>query len=209
MESRDPSNTILVVAEGWTERIYFKGLRSWKSTVKIVVPSSRPTDALGLVNVCLEHMKLQGIDIEHGDMAICVFDIDGNDLRNLSQAIRLARESRISLAMTNPCFELWFLLHFQDATPAVSCAEVHRRLKGHIEGYCKTENYHGILGPLRSRAMDRALRTGKDLVEGVIPPNPGTTMHVVMSEIDDLVQRNSQRRSLAYQNASTLNKSFK
>lgn len=198
MENRDPSNTILVVAEGWTERIYFKGLRSWKSTVKIVVPNSRPTDALGLVNVCLEHMKLQGIDIDHGDMAICVFDIDGNDSKNLTQAIRLAREFRISLAMTNPCFELWFLLHFQDATPAVSCAEVHRRLKGHIEGYCKTENYHGILGPLRGQAMDRALRTWSDTEEGAIPSNPGTTMHVVISGIDDLVQRNIHTRSLEH-----------
>lgn len=195
---RDPSNTVLVVAEGWTERIFFQGLRVRKSTVNIVVPRSHPTDALGLVRLCTEHMKMKDIDIELGDLAICAFDIEGNDARNLSQAIRIARDSGILLAMTNPCFELWFLMHFRDVMPAVSCAEVHRCLKDHIDGYRKTEDYRELLGPLRNRAMDRALRTWGEGNEGSIPSNPGTTMHIVLSKIDGLVQRNARSRSLEH-----------
>lgn len=198
MAVRDPSNTVLVVAEGWTERIFFKGLRVRKSIVNIVVPRSHPTDALGLVRLCVERMERKGIDIELGDMAVCAFDIEGNDARNLSQAIRLARGSGILLAMTNPCFELWFLMHFRDVTPAVSCAEVHSCLMDHIDSYCKTDDHRDLLGPLRDQAMDRALRTWSEGNEGSIPSNPGTTMHIVLSKIDGLVQRNSRSRSLGH-----------
>lgn len=198
MANRNPSSTVLVVAEGWTERIYFTGLRSRKSAVKIVVPKSHPTDALGLVKLCVENMDMKGIDIDQGDMAVCVFDIEGNDAGNLSQALKLAHGSGIMLAMTNPCFELWFLMHFQDVGVAISCQEAHRSLKDHIKGYHKTEDYHDLLGPLRQGAMDRALRTWSEGTEESIPPNPGTTMHIALSEIDGLVQRNHQSRSLGH-----------
>ena len=191
---RDPANTILVVAEGSTERIYFTGLKARKSTVKIVVPRSHPTDALGLVRLCVEHMEMKDIDIDHGDMAICAFDIEGNDERNLSKAIRMARQSGVLLAMTNPCFELWFLMHFRDVLPSVSCAEVHRCLKDHIKNYNKTDNYRDLLDPLRMSAMNRARETWGEGIERSIPSNPGTTMHIALSEIDRLIQRNSRSR---------------
>ncbi len=183
-------NTILVVAEGWTERIYFTGLRTRKSTIKIVVPKSHPTDALGLVKSCVEHMKDRGINIEFGDMAICVFDIEENDERNLRQAIRIARRSGIRLAITNPCFELWFLMHFQDVPMAVTCKEAHRFLSDHIKGYHKTKDYRDQLGPLRQGAMNRALESSSEGIEESMPSNPGTTLHIILSEIDLLVQRN-------------------
>ena len=188
---RDPSNTILVLAEGSTERIYFTGLRTRKSTVKIVVPSSRPTDALGLVRICAEHMKMKGIDVDQGDMAICVFDVAGNDERNLTQAIRMARRSGILLALTNPCFELWYLMHFRDVTTPLSCAEVHRCLKAHIKNYKKTETYRDLLDPLRIGAINRAREAWSEGIERSIPSNPGTNMHIVLSELDQLIQRNS------------------
>lgn len=192
MAEREPSNTILVVAEGTTERNYFAGLRTRKSTVQIVVPKSHPTDALGLVKLCVGQMDARGIDIDHGDMAICVFDIEGNDVTNLSRAIKLAHRSGVLLAMTNPCFELWLLMHFRDVMSAAPCAEVHRCLKEHIKKYHKTGIYRDVLDPLRRSALTRAQVTWSEDIKRSIPSNPGTTMHLVLSEIDRLVQRNSR-----------------
>jgi hypothetical protein len=53
------------------------------------------------------------------DQYWCVFDIDEHPY--VDQAVQLAAASRISIAVTNPCIELWFLLHFQD-----QAAELHR-----------------------------------------------------------------------------------
>jgi hypothetical protein len=49
----------------------------------------------------------------------CMFDVDEHP--NVDQALELAASSEIKVAVTNPCIELWFLLHFQDQT-----AELHR-----------------------------------------------------------------------------------
>ncbi|NRQ39629.1 RloB domain-containing protein [Nonomuraea sp. NN258] len=42
----------------------------------------------------------------------CVFDVDEH--HGLDQAIDLATKNEIRLAVSNPCIELWFALHFQD-----------------------------------------------------------------------------------------------
>ena len=49
----------------------------------------------------------------------CVFDVDEHP--HLDRALRLAEASGISVALSNPCIELWFLLHFED-----QWTEMHR-----------------------------------------------------------------------------------
>lgn len=44
----------------------------------------------------------------------CVFDVDRHP--NVDAAIEKALANGISVAMSNPCIELWFILHFQDQT---------------------------------------------------------------------------------------------
>jgi RloB-like protein len=46
------------------------------------------------------------------DEVWCIFDVDVHP--RLHEAIALASRKEINLAITNPCFELWFLLHFVD-----------------------------------------------------------------------------------------------
>ena len=46
------------------------------------------------------------------DQIWCVFDRD--DHPNFERALNLAAENGIALAISNPCIELWFALHFQD-----------------------------------------------------------------------------------------------
>ena len=48
----------------------------------------------------------------------CVFDIDAHP--NVPEAIQLAEAHGIGLAISNPCIELWFILHFRDQTAYLS-----------------------------------------------------------------------------------------
>ena len=50
----------------------------------------------------------------------CVFDVDQHP--NVSTAIHNARQSGVEVAVSNPCIELWLVLHVQDQT-----AYIHRR----------------------------------------------------------------------------------
>ncbi len=49
----------------------------------------------------------------------CVFDRDEHP--NIPEALELAAAKGIRVALSNPCIELWFILHFADQT-----AEIHR-----------------------------------------------------------------------------------
>jgi hypothetical protein len=55
----------------------------------------------------------------------CVFDVDQHP--NLSQAINEARQSDINVALSNPCFELWLILHYQDQTAHIERHDAQRR----------------------------------------------------------------------------------
>lgn len=194
ISTRTPRNTVLVIAEGHTERIYFRGLRQWKSSVKIDAPNSRPTDALNLVKFCIGQMDARDIDVEGGDLAICVFDIEGNAESNLKRALKLASENRINIAMTNPCFELWYYLHFSDITRQVTSKDVQDKLAKYIPDYSKTKDYCQLLESNRPNALLRAEKLSgprsSDRNDVKIPANPGTSMHITIHRIEELVKRN-------------------
>lgn len=48
------------------------------------------------------------------DQIWCVFDRDEHP--NFATAVTLAGKRGIKLAISNPCLELWFILHFEDQT---------------------------------------------------------------------------------------------
>ena len=54
----------------------------------------------------------------------CVFDTD--DHERLQQAIDDARRNGINVAVSNPCFELWLVLHAQEQTAFIRREDVQR-----------------------------------------------------------------------------------
>lgn len=91
----------------------------------------------------LKSAKQGDLDVEHGDVPSCFIDVDfklGRD-RELRNAIKFAKENRISLYLSNPCFEIWYLLHFNYSTKQYgSNEEVIRDLKSHIFDYSKSKD---------------------------------------------------------------------
>jgi hypothetical protein len=58
----------------------------------------------------------------------CVFDVDEHP--HLDRALELAGTSGISVALSNPCIELWFLLHFEDQWDEIHRRDAQRRSTG-------------------------------------------------------------------------------
>lgn len=61
------------------------------------------------------------------DQYWCVFDADVHP--RLSEAFQLARRHGIEVAFSNPCVELWFLLHFEDQNAHLERGEAQRRAR--------------------------------------------------------------------------------
>jgi hypothetical protein len=57
----------------------------------------------------------------------CVFDEDEHP--HLDQALQLARDNGIHIALSCPCLELWFQLHFEDQTAYIERHDAQRAVK--------------------------------------------------------------------------------
>jgi hypothetical protein len=113
------------------------------------------------------------------DEVWCVVDVDEFDLA--SAAAKASRE-RIELAVSNPCFEVWLLLHHEDCRAAMAdCHAVLVRLRKHLPAYDKTKldflDYVKNVADAVTRA--RALETsGTDHTR-----NPSTSMWRLVEKI--------------------------
>jgi hypothetical protein len=64
----------------------------------------------------------------------CVLDVDEHP--NLDEALDVARANEISVALSNPCIELWFVLHSADQTAFIDRHAVQARNR-EFHGYDK------------------------------------------------------------------------
>lgn len=64
------------------------------------------------------------------DEVWCVFDVDAHP--NLDAAMANARDHGIKLAVSNPCLELWFLLHFEDQTAYLDRKQANSSANHHL-----------------------------------------------------------------------------
>jgi len=73
------------------------------------------------------------------DSVWCVFDRD--DHPHIPDAQQMARDNDIQLSISNPCFELWLLLHFRDNPGMQPRHKLRRMLVHFVPGYDKDVKY--------------------------------------------------------------------
>src|SRR5271156_3507691 len=116
---REVKRRILIICEGEvTEPKYFNDLRHLtRSLIELSIePGGTPKT---LVERAVDLKKAAARDAKRGkdenlkfDVVWCVFDVDEHPY--LAEAQQQARVNGIKVAVSNPCFELWALLHFQE-----------------------------------------------------------------------------------------------
>jgi len=116
---------LLVFVEGGTEEMYLVDWhRRHRDRVNVKIDRFRG-GPLQLVEHAVEAQRAETREARRGqgdrphDQIWCVFDRDEHP--NIPEAFVLADAHGIRIAFSNPCLEVWFLLHFQDQT-----AEIHR-----------------------------------------------------------------------------------
>jgi hypothetical protein len=124
------------------------------------------------------------------DAVWCVFDRD--DHEHFSDALQRARDRGYHAAHCNPCFELWFLLHFRDSTSPLSRDEARSECEQFIQGYTKSMDVHCRL---TEEQQEAALRNAQRLRDhhgasgGGPYANPSTSVDLMVLALRDLAGR--------------------
>jgi len=189
---RKPKDYFLIVVEGKTEYQYFQSLKKDLQlvTTKIEVVAASGGKSGDVRKVVQEGKRLQ--EKEKPDRLYCVFD---GDRPEFGEVCTRDNEKIFSI----PCFDLWFLLHFEyTSSPLTSeqvCDKVDKIFKKqeilkHNESYEKEKgrDYYTHLRTEQERAIRRAKRLIKEQEEND-SNNPLTRVHLLVEELKKVNMR--------------------
>lgn len=173
----------LIVYEGKkTEPNYFKHISRHfnRGTVNIKVYAFGGS-GLSLIEAAVAQSKRVSYD-----QVWCVFDRDQLPPDIFSRMCKRATENGFRVAYSNPCFELWYLLHFERWVQWIDCNMCIDKLQYHLQQqYTKTSvRFLPALDP----QQDQAIEYAATLLNRSSPPdpandNPSTTVHLLINEL--------------------------
>lgn len=186
---RKQKSKILIAAEGKnkTEKTYFSNFEDGKKSYNITYARGNNTDPLKLVKMLIKEIDELKLDLQDDDVAYCIFDtdVDSNKNKIIEEAIQLARKNNIKIITSSPCFELWFLLHYDYTTANMDSEEVIKRLKEYYPKYEKNINIYPDIIKEIDLAIDRAKKLEKYQTDnnrriGTVEANPNTEVYKIV-----------------------------
>jgi hypothetical protein len=185
---------VLLVCEGSkTEPLYFRALqRELKLLpveIEIVGQGAAPITvvqrAVEMRKTRTREVRRRRKDLEY-DHVWCVIDVEQpHENPSLLPALNQARDNKIDVALSNPCFEYWFILHFAECgRPLIDQDGVVRELKRHIPEYDKAQDVFDQVWA----SVDQAVRRAKAIKKS--HEAAGTARHHrdPSTEVDEVVE---------------------
>lgn len=176
---RKMKSVFLVFCEGETEENYIDFIKKrYKSPIKIVPKTEGQRISSHLITKRQQELKISRTD------KITTFLMYDLDVKEVTQ--RLKKIDAIWLC-SNPCIELWFLLHEQDQTAEVSSSESIELLRKSGKAWLSyskpslTEAQKESLWENRYNAINRAKVLSEDM-------NPSSRVYVLLEKIEAFVK---------------------
>jgi hypothetical protein len=184
---REPRARFLIVCEGKkTENLYFSALRHrWRCNLELKIEAGGTPKTLVEIAAKLKKQSEREAKRDANqrfDEVWCVFDIDEHP--KVPDAKQQAGDHGIRLAISNPCFELWALLHFQDQRAHIERERLRQQCRKHMPDYEKLLPAD-VLEPLYQEALRRASQLVDWQIDQGRPQhaNPSTDVHKLTESI--------------------------
>jgi hypothetical protein len=189
---REPKRRFLIVCEGSrTEPLYFRALsREFRNQLVEIEIEGQGQAPKSLVERAAARKKEAEREARSRrdlflrfDEVWCVFDVDEH--LNIAEARQQARDNGIQVAISNPRFELWVLLHFQEQSAFLDRSRACSLLRKHLPGYEKILPFESIKAQYgaavgRARNLDQRCESA-----GCPGDNPSTGVYRLTEDIRD------------------------
>ena len=161
-----------VFCEGKTEIAYVKFLRSlYSATIQVLPKKGKSKISVDYI----ERSKNEYVRTEQ-DKVFLMYDLDIDGMLEHLQNIPNAE-----LLVSNPCVELWFLLHYQEQKSEISSDKRIKELQKVSKEYKKgtlSEEEKRMLAENRELAVERAKKQTEH-------KNPSTTVYKLLELLND------------------------
>jgi hypothetical protein len=196
-----PRQSILIVCEGEkTEPYYFRALKRelHLTTLEVEVVGQKEGSApINIINQAIEQRILRkkqaqtSISLAEYDKVWCVIDVEApKPHASLNRACDKGRANGLKLALSNPCFEFWYLLHFEKTgAPMQSNEELLKRLKRHCPKYRKNDpDFFYSVFPHIKKAITHANQVicERHYSSDLRTCNPSTHVHLVVKDLQKI-----------------------
>lgn len=171
--------TFYVFCEGETEEAYINYLRS-KYRLPILIDAKIAGNRI--TGKYIQNYKKDKTN-HPKDITYLVYDIDVTEMLRKLQAIK-----NTILLSSNPCFELWYLLHVQEQTAEITSKECIQKLKQQFPNYGKGLFNNDLKNKIE-KGQSKAVNIASKLQEF---KNPSTQMFVFINEIEKVKKQNNK-----------------
>jgi len=198
---RDPRPIVLVVCEGTSEEEYLKLFAAHHKNARIQVRISNergvPFTLVELAKKLKQESdnkakKQQDENLAY-DSVWCVFDIDEHP--RVDEAKEMARSKGIRLAISNPSFELWLILHLRESPGMMGRHDILKELEKLVPGYNKHIEF-AKFEPGYPEAVKRSKRLGH---QAEIARTPGHNPTTNVYELTELILYGQTAEAAPYQ----------
>lgn len=183
----------LIVSEGSVTE--FQYLNAVKRARKILTADLEfippgPTSPVEIVSRARD-LKRASAKSDPFDHVWCIFDVeakaDQKSRPKIAEALDMARANRISVAVSNPCVELWILLHAREQSAWIAshacqseCAKLQLTTGKHLRD---ADQLFQLFEKARSFAIRLEQKHDGDNTRNIEDRNPSSRMYLLIDEI--------------------------
>ena len=186
---RPPKYHFLIVTNGEvTERKYFRDYGNDLSKKGAVVWIEEPSFQNGNPSAVVKKAKELSTSSRYCfcEEIWAVFDKD--DFPDFKDAVSSGQSGKIKIGYSNPCFELWLLLHFQDVSSDMTTKTVIDKVESHFKkSGSKYEKNGKIFDFVTTKGSEKeACRRAENLEKTFEPWKnpPSTSIHKLIEQIN-------------------------
>ena len=198
---KEPRKSILIISEGSkTEPIYFnalkKNLRLAMVDVEIVGEGVAPITVVDrAVELRAERKLVAKTSLTKAayELVYCAIDVEAPKAESLSRAVNKARDNRLEVILSNPCFEYWYILHFKKTgAPFSTSQDAKSTLRKEHPAYSESDTtIFDVVYPSTSDAIKRSkevLNEQHNDAEDLSDCNPSTHVHKIVEYLQNAAQ---------------------
>ncbi len=197
----EPRVSVLIVCEGEkTEPQYFRALRRELrlSTVEVVIEGKECGSApISVVDYAIQLKNerdrdaCQSTALVKYDEVWCIIDVEAPQPHtSLAAAIDKAKARKLKVALSNPCFEYWYILHFERTSAQMNGnKKAMKRLKQNYPKYKKNDPaFFEVVYPRTEAAIknSKGVLKEKHYDDDLRECNPSTHVHLIVERLPDI-----------------------